>query len=174
MNNSYTHKVTQNRKTIAYFTDGDEAEEYAASIDGKAIKIPAIPVRYLTGLNGADFERRIKEILKERKEGTFQPLPSDIGAETKRSKWSEQFESEFGRKPHDVSDVSQLTGFPKRILQQVYDKGLAAWSTGGHRRGASQHAWAMARVQSFVLGGPTAMGPDKRLYEEAIHGITAR
>lgn len=163
---SYTHKVTQNRKTIAYFTDGDESEEFAANIGGKSQRIPAIPVRYLTGLHGADFERRIKEILKERKEGTYQPLPSDIGVKTKRSKWSEKFESVFGRKPKSVSDVAKITGFPEWALQEVYNKGLAAWSTGGHRRGASQHAWAMARVQSFVLGGPTAKGPDKRLYEE--------
>lgn len=168
MNNSYTHKVTQASKTIAYFTDGKEAAAYAAEIGGKATKIPAVPVRYLAGLNGLKFERRIKEILKERKEGTYQPLPSDIGVETKRSKWSVKFEQKFGRKPHDVSDVAKITGFPERVLQQVYDKGLAAWSTGGHRRGAGQHAWAMARVQSFVLGGPTAKGPDKSLYEKVV------
>lgn len=165
MNNSYTHKVTQNRKTIAYFTDGDEAAVYAEKIGGKATKIPAIPVRYMVGLDGEAFERRVKEILKERKEGTFQPLPSDIGVKTKRSKWSEKFERKYGEKPKDVAEAARLTGFPKDILQKVYNKGLAAWSTGGHRRGAGQHAWAMARLQSFVLGGPTATGPDRKLYE---------
>jgi hypothetical protein len=166
--NSYTHRVTKNKQTIAYFTDRAEAKEFANDIEGNVYKIPAIPVRYLAGLEGEEFEQRVKEILKERKSQTYKPLPSDNGVKTERSKWSEKFESVFGRKPRNVADVSKLTGFPARILQQVYDKGLAAWSTGGHRRGASQHAWAMARVQSFVLGGPTAQGPDKSLYDMVV------
>ncbi len=42
---------------------------------------------------------------------------------------------------------------PMGALTSVYKKGLAAWRTG-HRPGASQHAWAMARVNSFLAGGP--------------------
>jgi hypothetical protein len=42
---------------------------------------------------------------------------------------------------------------PMGALTTVYRKGLAAWKTG-HRPGASQHAWAMARVNSFLAGGP--------------------
>lgn len=42
---------------------------------------------------------------------------------------------------------------PMGALTTVYNKGLAAWRTG-HRPGASQHAWAMARVNSFLAGGP--------------------
>ena len=42
---------------------------------------------------------------------------------------------------------------PQGALTTVYNKGLAAWKTG-HRPGASQHAWAMARVNSFLAGGP--------------------
>jgi len=36
----------------------------------------------------------------------------------------------------------------------IYRKGLAAWASGGHRPGVSQHAWAMARVKSVLRGGP--------------------
>jgi hypothetical protein len=126
-----------------------------------------IPAKYLTGLKGAARERRKQEILLERVLGTYEPLPSDRGVKTRRSKWSSRFEAVYGRRPSSVSDVARLTGVPRRILQQVYDKGLAAWSSGGHRRGASQHAWAMARVQSFVLRGPTAYGPDRLLALQA-------
>lgn len=122
-----------------------------------------IPEKYLRGLKGAAREQRKREILRERELGTYQPLPSDKGVRTRRSKWSRKFESVFGRRPRSVSDVASLTGISRRILQAVYDRGLAAWSSGGHRRGASQHAWAMARVQSFVLLGPTAYGPDNYL-----------
>lgn len=42
---------------------------------------------------------------------------------------------------------------PLGALRAIYNKGLAAWRTG-HRPGASQHAWAMARVNSVLAGGP--------------------
>ena len=129
--------------------------------------MPKIPAKYLAGLTGADRDRRKREILREREALTYLPLPSDRGVKTRRSKWSERFEHAYGRRPESVADVARLTGVPRRILQQVYNRGLAAWSSGGHRRGASQHAWAMARVQSFVLGGPTAYGPDRLLAAEA-------
>ena len=38
---------------------------------------------------------------------------------------------------------------PLGILRKVYNRGLAAYKTG-HRPGASQHQWAMARVNSFT------------------------
>ena len=41
---------------------------------------------------------------------------------------------------------------PMGALTTIYNKGLAAWRTG-HRPGASQHAWAMARVNSVLTGG---------------------
>lgn len=43
---------------------------------------------------------------------------------------------------------------PLDALTGVYRKGLAAWLTG-HRQGVPQHAWAMARVNSFIRGGKT-------------------
>lgn len=126
-----------------------------------------IPERYLAGFEGAARQRRIREIQRERRLATYQPLPSDKGVKTRRSKWSARFEREYGERPRGISDVARLTGVDRRVLKQVYDRGLAAWSSGGHRPGASQHAWAMARVQSFVLGGPTSHGPDRILALQA-------
>tara|TARA_R100001015_G_scaffold4000_1_gene1371 strand:+ start:444 stop:737 length:294 start_codon:yes stop_codon:yes gene_type:complete len=40
-------------------------------------------------------------------------------------------------------------------LGRVYKRGLAAYKTG-HRPGASQHQWAMARVNSVLTGGKAA------------------
>jgi hypothetical protein len=33
-------------------------------------------------------------------------------------------------------------------VEAEYKKGLAAWGTSGSRKGVTQHAWAMARVNS--------------------------
>ena len=38
---------------------------------------------------------------------------------------------------------------PYSILKQVYDRGMAAGKSG-HRPGAGQVQWALARVNSFV------------------------
>ncbi len=44
---------------------------------------------------------------------------------------------------------AEKSGMPLGILKKVYNRGLAAYKTG-HRPGASQHQWAMARVNSFT------------------------
>lgn len=134
-----------------------------AAREGTPEKLPSVPAKYLRGFKGKARVQRVREILRERRRGTFEPLPSDKGVSTKRSKWSVQFEQTYGERPDDIADVARLTGVSRAVLKQVYDRGLAAWSTGGHRPGASQHGWAMARVQSFVLGGPTTRTADKDL-----------
>ena len=51
-----------------------------------------------------------------------------------------------------LKNKAKKANAPLGALTQVYNKGLAAWRTG-HRPGASQHAWAMGRVNSFLTGG---------------------
>ena len=65
----------------------------------------------------------------------------------KFSTFTELFENEGLKKKAAKSGISYGT------LKKVYNRGMAAWKTG-HRPGASQHAWAMARVNSFLAGGP--------------------
>jgi hypothetical protein len=48
-----------------------------------------------------------------------------------------------------VKNKAEKTGMPYSVLKQVYDRGMAAWK-GGHRPGATQVQWALARVNSFV------------------------
>jgi hypothetical protein len=48
-----------------------------------------------------------------------------------------------------VKNKAEKTGMPYAILKKVYDRGMAAWK-GGHRPGATQQQWALARVNSFV------------------------
>jgi len=56
-----------------------------------------------------------------------------------------------------LANKAKQTGIPKRFLEQVYRRGAAAWATG-HRAGASQGAWAMARVNSFATKGKGTWG----------------
>ena len=64
---------------------------------------------------------------------------------------------------------SAQSGIPYGILKQVYDRGMAAWK-GGHRPGANSHAWAFARVNSFIVGGKTRHTADKDLWKKAKGG----
>ncbi len=62
-----------------------------------------------------------------------------------------------------VKNKAEKTGMPYNILKQVYDRGMAAWK-GGHRPGAGQVQWALARVNSFVTkSSGTWGGADKDL-----------
>ena len=60
-----------------------------------------------------------------------------------------------------LAGVAKKTGIPLGILRQVYKRGQAAYRTG-HRPGASQAAWAMARVHSFATKSPTTWGKADR------------
>ena len=52
---------------------------------------------------------------------------------------------------------SEKSGISYGILKKVYDRGMAAWRTG-HRPGASQEQWALARVNSFITKGSGTWG----------------
>lgn len=65
-----------------------------------------------------------------------------------------------------LKNKAKASKIPLGILRQVYNKGMAAWKTG-HRPGVSQQQWAMARVNSFIMGGKTTKMADKSLWERA-------
>ena len=47
---------------------------------------------------------------------------------------------------------------------------MAAWKTG-HRPGATQHQWGYARVNSFIVGGPTRKSADADLWDDHKKGL---
>lgn len=86
---------------------------------------------------------------------------SDKGVRTKTSSYTSRFHTKCpGAKT--LPQISRCTRVPTKTLRTVYNRGMAAWRTG-HRPGASQHAWGMARVHSFVLKGKTYRTADKDL-----------
>ena len=66
-----------------------------------------------------------------------------------------------------IRAVAKVTKIPQGIIDEVFQKGRAAWAIG-HRPGASQSQWARARVYSFLQKGRTVTsGSDEALYERA-------
>lgn len=56
-----------------------------------------------------------------------------------------------------LTNKAKSTGISKTILEQVYRRGAQAWASG-HRPGASQQQWALARVNSFATKGKGTWG----------------
>jgi hypothetical protein len=83
------------------------------------------------------------------------------GVKTRKSKYTRAWESKHpGAK--SLAQRSAASGVPLSILKAVYNRGMAAWRTG-HRPGASQQAWAYARVSSFLTKGKTYYTADADL-----------
>lgn len=130
-----------------------------------------VPDKYLKGLSEKEKIQRIKEIYKRKDEDpddpkSYRPAKTDKDKDVKTSKYTEAFREMYPNAT-SLSQKAKATGVPKDILQKVYDKGLAAWKGGNHRPGASQQAWANARVHSFLMKGCAFYTADNKLAEEA-------
>ena len=91
----------------------------------------------------------------------YVPWKSDKGVTVRSSSYTERFHKKYpGVK--SIPEIAKATHIPAKTLQTVYNRGMAAWRTG-HRPGASQQAWGMARVHSFVLHGKTYRTTDSDL-----------
>jgi Cu-Zn family superoxide dismutase len=146
-----------------------------------------IPKRYISAYEGKDKEKRIKEINDRRVEydkalekygdednfpqsvlkKLYRPFKTDEGVKTVPSKYSEIAKQRgiTGNIQEKQKTAQKYYGIklPMKILKEVYAKGMGAWSSGGHRGGATSHAWAMARLNSFLVGGKTYWTADQYL-----------
>ena len=102
------------------------------------------------------------------------------------STWKQKFNKKYGfakDEGHDKKEISKLTGISKKILDDVFDRGLGAWSSNiesvrlksgkkdysvtDRSKKMGKEQWAMARIYSFVMGGKTQKTADKDLAEKA-------
>jgi len=148
-------------------------------------KVRKVPRKYTTGLKKSTAAKRKAAIRKRAtgkttKKQTFSPLPGDKKAKTRPSKYTQSATairkriSETSKKIKSdspktkfIRSVAKETGIPSAIIRQVYERGSAAWGTGGHRPGATQASWSKARVYSFIQKGKTAVTADADLYLKA-------
>jgi hypothetical protein len=64
-----------------------------------------------------------------------------------------------GKEDEALKNKAEKANAPLGALRAIYNKGLAAFKSG-HRPGANQHQWAMARVNSVLTGGPARKTDD--------------
>jgi hypothetical protein len=138
----------------------DNIEKRKVDIDGDGISHPA---SYFTGLDEKTKREREAVIEQRQEEGVtgsklYEDLPGDEDAKTKPSKYTNhpkvkelREEMKESTKEEFIRAASKVSGVDKDIIEEVYDKGLKAWATSGHRPGASAQQWAIARVYAFLF-----------------------
>jgi hypothetical protein len=147
--------------------DVEDAEAVSQKVKGALSAASAItewrggalwPPKYYRGLSTRRKGQRRREITRRAKmshknPAAYRPFATDRGTRRRPSSYSSRFHTKYPGVT-GLPAIAKATGVPQSVLEKVYDRGLAAWRTG-HRPGASQHAWGMARVHSFVLHGKT-------------------
>jgi hypothetical protein len=154
--------------------DEDEGEDESESEDEPfQTLLKKVPKKYLEGAPHGTKQDR-EEAIKDRKDDTktdYSPLPGDEAKPKKKSKYTRTKFADKVRAEMQGNDTDEflraaakVSGVSISILREVHKRGSEAWATSGHRVGASQVAWARARVYSFVTGGTTQKTADKDLW----------
>jgi DNA invertase Pin-like site-specific DNA recombinase len=125
------------------------------------------PPKYYKGLSNKNKTLRRSEIVNRSKLSwktakAYRPFKTDKGVKTRKSSYSSRWHSKHPE-AKSLSEIAKASGVSESTLKTVYNRGMAAWRTG-HRPGASEHAWGMARVHSFVLHGKTWRTADSDLH----------
>ena len=116
-----------------------------------------VPAKYLKGLPDKVARARAKEIIMRREAGvkTSKPLPGDKIAQSKGmkgSKWTRMYKQKYGAiAGKNRAAIARETGISPSIINEVYKRGVGASRTSGHRPGATDSSWALARTHAFVM-----------------------
>jgi hypothetical protein len=125
------------------------------------------PLKYYKGLSNKNKTLRHSEIAKRSKlswktQKAYRPFKTDKGVKTRKSSYTQKFHKKHPN-AKSLPEIAKSTGIPLSTLRTVYNRGMAAWRTG-HRPGASQQAWAFARVHSYAVHGKTWHTTDSDLH----------
>ncbi len=129
-----------------------------------------LPDKYFRGLSKTRKQTRKAEIKKFgayhwKDPKAYVGFQTNKGVKTRKSSYSAEWERLFpGVK--SLKDRASLTGVPLDLIEESYNRGMAAWRTG-HRPGATQQQWGYARVSSLLLLGKTAFTTDSDLVRKA-------
>lgn len=124
------------------------------------------PSKYYRGLTRKQNSQRKRSATRRSKlswknPNAYAPWKTDKGVSTRTSSYTARFHKKYPGAT-TLPQIAKKTHIPVKTLRTVYNRGMAAWRTG-HRPGASQAAWGMARVHSFAMKGKTYRTTDSDL-----------
>ena len=115
-----------------------------------------LPPNYLKDLTPQQKVLQAKLIRKSQQEykqtGLVKDRPKVSQRKPPRSGHAEEFQRKYGFPVTNRRKIKET--FPDTDASQIVAKGLAAYSSSGSRPNVSTHAWAYARLASFLTGGP--------------------
>ena len=116
-----------------------------------------LPKHYYSNLSRKDKKSQLKSLKKSQKsykKGKYFTRPKLKSFKSKKSSWTQKF-----HKLHHVAktlkQIADVTGIPKPALSAVKKKGMGAYYSSGSRPNQTAESWGLARMYSYILGGPT-------------------
>lgn len=126
-----------------------------------------VPKRYFSGLSKKDKQKQLKSIKKAKrsyKRGKYVSRPKLKSFKSKKSSWTQKFHKLYPD-AKTLKQISDATRIPKGALSAVKKKGMGAYYSSGSRPNQTAESWGLARMYSYILGGPTRR-VDKHITEK--------
>lgn len=121
----------------------------------------AIPKHYVSGLSRKDKKKQTRELKKSRKQyrtksrskKKYYTRKKMKSFKSKPSSWTKKFRKKYPD-AKSLPQISKATGIDVRALRAVKKKGMGAYFSSGSRPNQTPESWGMARMYSYILGGP--------------------
>ena len=116
-----------------------------------------LPKRYYSNLSKKDKKKQLKSLKKSQKsykKGKYYSRPKLKSFKEKKSSWTQKFHK-LHPNAKTLKQISDVTGIPKGALSAVKRKGMGAYYSSGSRPNQTAESWGLARMYSYILGGPT-------------------
>ena len=126
-----------------------------------------VPKRYSSGLSKKDKQKQLKNLKTSKrsyKRGKYVSRPKLKSFKSKKSSWTQKFHKLYPN-AKTLKQISDATRIPKGALSAVKKKGMGAYYSSGSRPNQTAESWGLARMYSYILGGPTRR-VDKHITEK--------
>ena len=116
-----------------------------------------LPKHYYSNLSRKDKKKQLRSLKKSKKsykKGKYVSRPKLKSFKGKKSSWTQKFHK-LHPEANTLKQISDATGIPKPALSAVKKKGMGAYYSSGSRPNQTAESWGLARMYSYILGGPT-------------------
>jgi len=116
-----------------------------------------LPKHYYSNLSRKDKKKQLRSLKKSKKsykKGKYVSRPKLKSFKEKKSSWTQKFHK-LHPEANTLKQISDATGIPKPALSAVKKKGMGAYYSSGSRPNQTAESWGLARMYSYILGGPT-------------------